>query len=237
MQEPAKKSRSCLLLTLILLGTGLLLIALLGLLALRFDWKAELRRALLPDFSAIKNLHSDFLKKYQFVPTLIVNSEVRLTGVHEILEFSNAEGLIHARQSYTHQFLASTKQLEIEGSFKAKAGFRLNNNFRILADTENKTLTIELPAPELLSLSPEKIEFLKDKDGWWNQITSEERNENLQLLLQEASRSPELKPLLLSSQKNIEELLTSFLRKAYPDYSIQFIFEGLAQKEVPASSL
>ncbi|MFV0337274.1 MAG: DUF4230 domain-containing protein [Chthoniobacterales bacterium] len=237
MNESLKKPRSCLLLV-VLFAIGTILLLFLAYFSIvKFDWQTSLKKALFSRVQIPLEFRADFLKKFQFVPSISTDTKVELEGVYQIAEFANAEGVIKAKRNYTHQFLGSTKHLELEGSFDAKAGFKLSRNFHVHIDNKKSLIHVDLPSPELLSLTPKEITFSKDEDGWWNEITPEERNENMELFLKEAAMSPELKPVLLAARENMVQLLQAFFGKFYPDYTVRFSFKRKLREEAETINL
>jgi hypothetical protein len=88
---------------------------------------------------------------------------------------------------WEHEWLRSTKRIELRGTFTAKAGFDLEKAPITLAtDQEGHQVDLVLPEPEILSVEGRNIKILEDKDGLWNRITDQDRQRAMNALLDSA---------------------------------------------------
>lgn len=116
-----------------------------------------------------------FEKALNFTPEVTVDSIVVIAASKPVLEITTVERQARVRHTWTQTWLHSTKSMEIEATFIAKAGFDLNDTFRIEVDPRTGNLGATLPAPKILSIGMTEVEVRRDEDGLWNKLTPEDR--------------------------------------------------------------
>ncbi|HEU4679689.1 MAG TPA: DUF4230 domain-containing protein, partial [Terrimicrobiaceae bacterium] len=129
-----------------------------------------------------ESVAADFNRAFQFTPRVSVDSVVVVAESTPVLELVVAQRQILIRHRWTHTWLHSTKNLELEATFAAKAGFDLTEPFRINIDPRSGSISAELPPPKLLSLGMSDVRVLRDEDGLWNKLTAEDRQEAFRAL-------------------------------------------------------
>ncbi|MDW8019896.1 MAG: DUF4230 domain-containing protein [Chloroherpetonaceae bacterium] len=137
-----------------------------------------------------------------FTPEVRLNETIVVQQSTPILELATVSKEILVEDAYTHTFLGSTKTLVVRGTFVAKAGFDLREKFLLTVKTNPTKLIAELPAPKLLSIEMTRYDIVQEESGWWNRLTSEEREAAVQRLRQKAEQH-----LLVSSLLNDAETL------------------------------
>lgn len=143
----------------------------------------------------------------QFRPEIRVDGIVVVEGSTAVLEVATFRRELLARHRWSHTHLYSTKVLEIEAPFIAKAGFSLEDPLRIRLDPATREMNADFPSPKLLSLEMGDPKILRDEDGFWNKLTPADR--------EEAFRA-----LRAAAQQKLEE--TNFLGQARRETEARF---------------
>ncbi len=153
----------------------------------------------------------------RFEAAFNVRPEVRVEGLviieakTPVLELATASRSIVVRHRWTHTHLYSTKMMEIEAPFTAKAGFNLEEPFRIRIDPHTRIVSTDLPKPEILSTEMGEIKILRDEDGLWNKLTAADREDAFRALRDQAKKQFDESALLnearLEAETRIRELL------------------------------
>jgi len=124
-------------------------------------------------YEAAKTLGEDFKKAFQFTPEVRVENTVVLNQQTSVLELAVLSQNFQHTYAYTNTWMGSTKKIDISGSFVAKVGFDLNEKFQITI--HEKTATISLPEPHLLSIESQPDITYRDENGLWNWVSTEDR--------------------------------------------------------------
>jgi Protein of unknown function (DUF4230) len=193
-----------------ILGWVILAAALTVLLTLLLFWRMgaevtqEARRM-------AESLASDFDRALQFTPQISVDSVVVIAANTPVLELVTLQRELLVRHRWSHTWLHSTKNLEVEATFTAKAGFDLKEPFRINIDPRTGYISAELPPPKLLSMGMNDVRVLQDEDGFWNKLTAEDREMAFRALEEKARKKIAKSKLLpearLQAEKQIRELI------------------------------
>ena len=158
-----------------------------------------------------ESLASDFDRVFQFTPQVSVDSVVVIAANTPVLELVTTQRELLVRHRWSHTWLHSTKNLEVEATFTAKAGFDLKEPFRINIDPRSGYISAELPPPKLLSLGMSDVRVLQDEDGFWNKLTAEDRQTAFRALEDKARKKISTSKLLpearLEAEKQIRELI------------------------------
>jgi hypothetical protein len=158
-----------------------------------------------------ESLAADFDRLFQFTPQISVDSVVVVAANTPVLELVTTQRQVLVRHRWSHTWLHSTKNLEVEATFTAKAGFDLKEPFRINIDPRTGYISAELPPPKLLSIGMSDVRILQDEDGFWNKLTVEDRQTAFRALEDKARKKISGSKLLpeakLQAEKQVRELL------------------------------
>jgi hypothetical protein len=115
--------------------------------------------------------------------------------------------------SWEQTWMGSTKTIQIQGVFTAKAGFDLREPFRI--DIEKRPLHVVawVPPPKLLSIDMKEYKVLKDENGWWNGVTLQDREEAVRQIRAEAIDKAKHSGLLEESQASVEARIREIVER------------------------
>lgn len=147
---------------------------------------------------------------FRFTPEVRVNETIVIEQTAPIAEFATVARDMVVEYDWSHRWLGSTKTLRLRGVFTAKAGFNLQQPFRITITDSPLEVRAELPPPQLLSVQMESLSILEDESGWWNRISNEDREQAV-AALQHSARGRALRSGLLDSarttiERRIQEL-------------------------------
>ena len=158
-----------------------------------------------------ESLAADFDRAFQFTPQISVDSVVVVAANTPVLELVTSQRQVLVRHRWTHTWLHSTKNLEVEATFTAKAGFDLKEPFRINIDPRTGYISAEMPPPKLLSIGMSDVRIRQDEDGFWNKLTPEDRQIAFRALEDKARKKiadsklvPEAR---LQAEKQVRELI------------------------------
>jgi len=107
--------------------------------------------------------------------------------------------------------MGSTKRIMIKGTFEAKAGFNLNENFKI--DVHDDKAIVTLPRPKLLSLTPQDDISFTDENGIWNWVNPNDRSAAINAFTKDATRYARDAMFVQKASEMMEDKLTQILSR------------------------
>ena len=148
---------------------------------------------------------------FQVTPRVTINQTVVIEQNNPILEVATVSRDVFVDHRWTSAWMGSTKALELRGTFTAKAGFNLQDPFDIDITRYPLSIDVSLPQPIILSLEMRDMEILRDEDGWWNRVTSQERESAMRALgaaaREQVERSGVLEEVARSAEARVRELV------------------------------
>jgi frataxin-like iron-binding protein CyaY len=160
-------------------------------------------------YEAAKTLGEDFSKAFQFTPQITINNTIVLNQQTPIQEFAVLSQNFEHRYRWTNDWLKSKKQIDISGTFEAKAGFNLDKTVSITL-TDDRAV-VHLPQPSILSVESQGDIVYRDEDGFWNWINPEDRSKATNAFLKDARRFSEQASFVQDAKINVEEKLRKVL--------------------------
>lgn len=147
--------------------------------------------------------------------TRIVEGRAEISQTSQISELALVEMKMSATRSFENESFvlkylpAGTKKLIIRGEYRVTAGYKLEPGVSLRM--ENGVPVARFPDPEILSVELIDFQQLSEKDGWMNEITSQDREQlikelNIQMRL-EAQRSGVLDIVESSLRTRLRDLL------------------------------
>jgi hypothetical protein len=171
-------------------------------------------------YKAAKTLSEDFKKAFQFTPEITVNSTVVLNQQTPVLELAVLTQNFEHRYAWTNTWLNSTKQINIAGTFEAKAGFDLNQKFSITLQ-DDQAIVI-LPEPVILSVESKGDITYRDENGVWNWINTDDRTKATNDFIQDARAYSTQAPFVQDAKVKMEERLKVLLQPYAKTVTIRY---------------
>ena len=125
-----------------------------------------------------------FRNVFNFTPQITVNGVTEVEQAASVMELATASQGVVEHYQWSQSWFGSTKTMELQGTYQAKAGFDLHEQFRV--SVAGGRITATLPAPKLLSIEMTGYKVLRDDNGWWNKINSADREKAIAAMQEEA---------------------------------------------------
>lgn len=151
---------------------------------------------------------------FHFTPQVRINETVVIEQTSPIAELATVARDVLVDYDWSHRWLGSTKTLRLRGVFTAKAGFDLQQPFRITITDAPLEVRAELPPPKLLSVQMDSFSILEDESGWWNRISDEDREQAIGALQHSAREKVLRTGLLDSARATIERRIHELARRS-----------------------
>jgi hypothetical protein len=170
-----------------------------------------------------KEILSDVKNGLRINPRITIGSTVFIEGNREISEHAFAEKRFTYFYERESDFAYSKKKINLEGTFVAKAGYKMNgtpndptNFFEINISEDGKRVTAKLPFPEILSVEMIDFEIVTDEDGYWNKISKEDRESAVNALKSGARKSMTKTDILEKADQAFYDQIQHAIRKHAP---------------------
>lgn len=195
-----------------------------------------------PTDSAIRiaqTVGAEFRKTFGLEPKTAVSEQIILAQTKSVAELATAQRALVVKYDWRQTWFGSTKTIQIEGAFVAKAGFDLRVAPKIVVSgTSNgaaSRVIVEMPEPTLLSLERVSFHILKDEDGWWNRISDEDREAAENALALAARKQALGAGMLADAERNFVERLKNSLTASGAG-AVEVHFQNPSPTLIPSTS-
>jgi hypothetical protein len=120
-----------------------------------------------------------------------------------------------------HTWAGSSKRVKLHGTFLAKAGFDLRQDFSV--DVRPDSVSVQVPHARILGVEQERVEVLEFANGYWNRISGTDVQNELDVLARLAQQKAAEAGLALEAEKSFEKQLQARLNLQQP---LQVTFTG-----------
>lgn len=208
-RSPARSAVTITLCVLLLGGFGLLTVRYVAV-----DLPTEIaNRARQGAKETAREVAEQIASAFQVQPKVVVGHTTVVEQRSEVLQLTTLEETITERQRTDESWLLSTKTLEVEADFVVRVGFDLTKPFVVTVDEFTGGLRVTLPPPQILSTEVRDVRFLRDENGLWNPLSSDDRERALRDLRQRVAKRVQSGALLAEARVNAEKRLTALLAR------------------------
>jgi hypothetical protein len=201
--EPKRKFSWPLALTLIfLIGAAVLLIVFLRL----ESWPVRTARQSTAELERVgRDIRDAFVEVAQLQPRVTINSRVYLEKTTAMAELAILSRQIEVEHEFLHTWAGSTKRVKLHGTFTAKAGFDLQQDFTV--DLRPDEITVRIPHASILGVELKQTEVLAFENGLWNRISATDLQNELAALPELARRKAAESGILLEAEAALQKQL------------------------------
>lgn len=188
------------------------------------------RRVAEQSYDGARRLGKDLQEAFRFTPQIKVNNTIVIQQQTGILELATLSQKFNHQYTWRNTRLGSTKEIRVTGTFDAKAGFDMNEEFFITIEGEKATVIF--PAPKLLSIESFSDMQFKDENGIWNWVNQEDRTRAINAFTRDAKQYAATADFIPDAGKIMEEKLVEILRPHVKEIEIR-IGDRVTTKKVP----
>ena len=196
MNEPGPKHRlhsawpiAFILVALIIAGT-----------AVTIFWRMETWPA-----RTVHGLRAAFIDVAHLQPKITIKNRVYLEQTAKTAELATVVRRTEVEHEFLHSWAGSTKRIQLRGVFLVKAGFDLHKNFSV--DVRADEIDVHLPPAQILGVEEQKVDVLSYENGFWNRISAEDIESELQTLPQLAREKAAQAGLAAEAERTLKEQL------------------------------
>ena len=173
-------------------------------------------------YDGAKQIGRDIADAFKITPEITVNNTVVLQQQTPILELATVSQKFRHHYDWTNTWLGSTKKINIQGTFEAKAGFDLNEKFSVDISADRAIVT--LPQPKLLSLEPSGDVQFMDENGVWNWVDAADRSRAMNAFTRDARRYAQEGKFVAQAKTEMEKKLREIF--LHHDMQVEFRYSG-----------
>lgn len=167
-------------------------------------------------YDLVRRIADDIDDVLHFRPRVSIGGETVIEAGRSIQELAVLEKTFRHTHTFESTWLGSTKRLEIAGTFRAKAGYDLDEPVTLDVSTDSRTITTHLPPPRILSVEQVRVDLIEDEDGFWNKISKEERESTMNALLAGARANIAKTSILDETEAAMTEQMEEIIRREAP---------------------
>jgi hypothetical protein len=116
-----------------------------------------------------RDLRDAIVQITQLQPRVTINNRVYFEQTSPIAELALISRKLEVEHEFLHTWAGSTKRLSLHGTYTAKEGFDLRQEFSVTISPE--ATIVRLPHAQLLGLEQNAVELLAYENGFWNPIS------------------------------------------------------------------
>jgi len=116
-----------------------------------------------------RDLRDAIVQITQLQPRVTINNRVYFEQTSPIAELALISRKLEVEHEFLHTWAGSTKRLRLYGTYTAKAGFDLRQEFSVTISPD--TIIVRLPHAQLLGVEQNAVELLAYENGFWNPIS------------------------------------------------------------------
>ena len=188
--------------------------ALLTIIFLRLEtWPARTARQSTAELERVgRDMRDAFVEVAQLQPRITINNRVYLEKTTATAELAILSRQIEVEHELLHTWAGSTKRVKLHGTFTAKAGFDLQQDFAV--DLRPDEITVRLPHASILGVEQNQTEVLAFENGLWNRISAADLENELAALPDLARRKAAESGILAEAEAALQKQLEDRVQAA-----------------------
>lgn len=175
-------------------------------------------------FDAVRRVENGFKNVFNFTPKIVMNGTTVVEQSSPVMELATVQQGVAEHYQWSQTWFGSTKTMELEGAYTAKAGFDLRKPFRVTV--EGNRATVMLPKPELLSLEMKSYKVMTDNDGWWNKINSGDRESAITAMQEQARAKAVETGILEQAKEKFQKQIDDAVKSGAIPMPVDVVYEG-----------
>ena len=177
----------------------------------------------------VRDLRAAFIDVARLQPKITIKNRVYLEQTAQTAELATVVRRTQVEHEFLHSWAGSTKRMLLRGAFLVKAGFDLHKNFSV--DVRDNEIDVHLPRAQILGVEQQQVEVLAYENGYWNRISAEDIENELQMLPNLAREKADQAGLTSEAERTLKEQLE---QKIKMPQRVKVTFEALPPAPPPA---
>jgi hypothetical protein len=162
----------------------------------------------------VRDLRAAFIDVAHLQPKVTIKNRVYLEQTAQTAELATVVRRTEVEHEFLHTWAGSTKRIQLRGTFLVKAGFDLHKNFSV--NVRDEAIDVRLPAAQILGVEEQKVDVLSYENGFWNPISAEDIENEMQTLPQLARERAAQAGLTTEAERTLKEQLEQKIKMKQP---------------------
>jgi hypothetical protein len=150
----------------------------------------------------------------QLQPRVTINNRVYFEQTSPIAELALISRRLEVEHEFLHTWAGSTKRLRLHGTYTAKAGFDLRQEFNVTISPQ--ATIVRLPHAQILGVEQNAVELLAFENGFWNPISGADVQTELATLVKLARDRAAEQDLAQQAEESFQTQLKSRIGETPP---------------------
>jgi hypothetical protein len=160
---------------------------------------------------AIGNIKEAFVEAFHLTPEISYHNKIIVNQTSPITELAVVTKEFNCETHYTNTRFRSEKTLDLQATFRVKAGFDLHESFRVTIECHPPKAYITLPQPKILSCEMISEDIVDQSNGVVNWLGPEDHKAALAQITKEARQQAERSKLREEAKAEVEKQLKALL--------------------------
>ena len=191
------------------------------------SWPARTARQSTAELERLgKDLRAAFIDIAHLQPRITINDRVYLEQTTPLSELVVLSRRIEVQHELLHTWVGSSKRVKLHGTFRAKAGFDLQQGLSI--DVRPEEIIVQLPHAQILGLEQQHVDVLEFENGLWNRISAQDVQSELSVLPQLALKKAAESALPAEAEQTLKRQLDERIHTPQP---LRLMFKPVAENK------
>jgi hypothetical protein len=178
-------------------------------------WPARTARQSTAELEKLgKDLRAAFIDVTHLQPRITINSRVYMEQTTPVSELVVLSRRIEVEHELLHTWVGSSKRVKLHGTFIAKAGFNLQQDFSI--EIRPEEIIVQVPHAKILGVEQEQVDVLAFENGLWNRISGQDLQSEFSVLPQLAWKRAVEDGLPAEAERTLQQQLDERLHTPQP---------------------
>jgi hypothetical protein len=173
-----------------------------------------------------KNLGAAFVDIAHLQPRITINNRVYMEQTTPVSELTVLSRQIEVEHQLLHTWAGSSKRVKLHGTFRAKAGFDLQQGLSI--DIRPDQIDVQLPHAQILGVEQQQLDVLAFENGLWNRISGQDLQSELSILPQLAWKKAAESDLPSEAEQTLQRQLEDRIHTAQP---LRLVFKNSPEQK------
>ena len=191
------------------------------------SWPARTARQSTAELERLgKDLRAAFIDIANLQPRITINNRVYMEQTTPVSELTVLSRQIEVEHELLHTWAGSSKRVKLHGTFRAKAGFDLQQGLSI--DIRPDQIDVQLPHAQILGVDQEQVDVLAFENGLWNRISGQDLQDELSMLPQLARKRAAEAGMPAEAERTLQQQLEQRIHSPQP---LHLIFRNAEKRE------
>jgi hypothetical protein len=161
-----------------------------------------------------RDVRNAFVDIAHLQPRITINNRVYLEQTAPTSELTVVSRRVEVDHEFQNTWAGSSKRVKLHGTFVAKAGFDLRQDFSI--EIRPEEILVQLPHAQILGVEQQQLDVLAFENGLWNRISSDDVQSELSVLPALARQKAAEANLPLDAEQTLQQQLEGRIHLPQP---------------------